>query len=162
MDNMKKLIDQISKRSDCVINPAMGLPQLSENHVLPEELSEFYKLAGGAVLFQDSEQPYTILSPEEFQQSDIAIAGEVNEDSISSNWYVIVMDGNGDYLNINCAKEKTGYCYDTYHELYAMEGRTAIIATSFSELLTQLLANNGESSYWLKDDFVTLGDAYDL
>jgi hypothetical protein len=43
-----------------------------------------------------------------------------------------------------------------------MEGRTAIIATSFSELLTQLLANSGESSYWLKDDFVTLGDAYDL
>jgi glycosyltransferase involved in cell wall biosynthesis len=39
-------------------------------------------------------------------------------------------------------------------------GECPVIAKSFTELLNQLVQNNGERWYWLKEDFESLGDAY--
>ena len=40
-------------------------------------------------------------------------------------------------------------------------GDCPVIAKSFTELLSQLVKNKGKRWYWLKEDFESLGDAYD-
>jgi len=36
-----------------------------------------------------------------------------------------------------------------------------IIATSFTDLIERLISSDGKLWYWLRDDFISLGDAYD-
>jgi len=83
------------------------------------------------------------------------------KNEISMNWYIVVSDGNGDYLTIDLDRKRLGRCYDSFHETHALIGDTPIIANSFGELLENLIKNRGNYPYWLKDDFISLGDAYD-
>ena len=46
-------------------------------------------------------------------------------------------------------------------ETHGVAGSCPIIATSFTDLLTRLYENKGQRWYWLRPDFVSLGDAYD-
>jgi hypothetical protein len=87
--------------------------------------------------------------------------GQRVEGDRSDSWYLLVHDGNGDYLTLNCSLERTGWCYDSFHETHGLVGQTPVIAHSFTELLARCYATRGGYPYWLRADFVSLGDAYD-
>ena len=42
-----------------------------------------------------------------------------------------------------------------------MVGECPIIARTFTELLENLVCNKGKHWYWLRDEFIQIGDAYD-
>jgi hypothetical protein len=49
-----------------------------------------------------------------------------------------------------------------FHETFAMPGYVAVIATSFTHLMRQLLDHNDDSSFWLQDEFTAFGEAFAL
>lgn len=85
---------------------------------------------------------------------------KANED-ISSHWYIVVHDGNGDYITIDLHQDRLGKYYDSFWDKHGVPGDSPIIAKSFTELLDRLVKKNGERWYWLNEDFESLGDAYD-
>jgi hypothetical protein len=115
--------------SNCKVSPPAGLPAL-ESHELPEDIRLFYERCGGLRLFEDKDHSCQIVSPSEFVLSNPVIVGELVEEDISSHWYIIGNDGNGDYISIDLHPDR-------------------------------LVQINGERWYWLREDFESLGDAYD-
>jgi hypothetical protein len=90
------------------------------------------------------------------------IIGELCEEDITSQWYIIASDGHRDYLTIDLSCQRLGKCYDSFWDRHGVVGECAVIATSFTDLLERLIANNGQHWYWLTEDFTSLGDAYDV
>lgn len=155
------LVSQLTTMSDCDVHSPDGMPIIEERLVLPFDLMNFYQLCGGANLFTKSDYPISILTPKEFVLANPIIVGERCEDDISSSWYTIARDYNGDYLTIDLWQDRLGKCYDSFWDRHGIVGNCPVIARSFTHLLCQLIENGGNRWYWLKDDFETLGDAYD-
>jgi hypothetical protein len=118
-------------------------------------------LCGGVDLYPDRTYSHVIVPPDEVVLANPVLVGERVTDDRSDSWYLIAHDGNGDYLTLDCSPERSGWCYDSFHETHGLVGQTPVIAHSFTELLTRCYANQGAYPYWLRDDFVPLGDAYD-
>ncbi|QYR24100.1 SMI1/KNR4 family protein [Paenibacillus sp. sptzw28] len=160
-----KLIDQLISRisliKDCEVLLSEGLPVTNSTHILPSDVQEFYKLCGGVNLYKGSDYSISIVRPEEFVLSSHVILGEIYEDDISSHWYVIGKGGTSEYISIDLAPERYGRCYDSFAETFGLAGDSPIIASSFTELLKRLIDNKGERYYWLDDNFIPIGDAYD-
>ncbi|GGG70428.1 SMI1/KNR4 family protein [Paenibacillus radicis (ex Gao et al. 2016)] len=161
MKNIEALIQQISSLSNCRINRPNGIP-VTESYNLPADLKRFYELCGGMILFDNKDYSIHIVSPEEFISSNPVIVGEQVEEDISSHWFIIAHDGNGDYLSIDLHPKRVGKCYDSFWDRHGVVGDCPVVARSFNELLNDLVQNNGERWYWLKEDFESLGDAYDI
>lgn len=155
------LISRIRAAQGCKVYDPIGLPTLSRKNVLPEDLKMFYTWCGGMSLFDDREYPIVIVPPTQFAPANPIIVGELVEDDISSTWYIIGDDTNGDYITIDLSKERLGKCYDSFHECHGVAGSCPIIATSFTDLVSRLYENGGQYWYWLRSDFVSLGDAYE-
>lgn len=164
--NLGKLMMVIQKHPDCLVRPPVGQPVVSTGfHRLPDDLAKFYDLCGGIELFRTAVYPYEILPPHHFR-----IANEVLcpnawtetewQEDISSGWYLVASDPDGQYLTIDLNLQRLGRCYDSFVGRHAIKGFCPIIARSFSELLESLWLNKGDYPYWLKEDF-SLGDAYD-
>ncbi len=113
------------------------------------------------LLFEGEDYSFQIVQPEEFTLSNPVIIGELAEEDISSHWYIVGHDGNGDYISIDLHQGRLGKCYDSFWDRHGVVGDCPVIANSFSDLLEQLVQNSGERWYWLKEDFKPLGDAYD-
>lgn len=160
---IKRIVQQIEEFNNCIISPPTGLPRLDGNHILPEDVKEFYRICGGIKLFEDEDFGVDIVSPEEFILANPVIVNELCEYDISSNWYIIADDRNGDYLTIDLHRDRLGRCYDSHWDTHAVAGSCAIIANSFTELLSNLVKTRGQGTtwYWDEDDFEPLGDAYD-
>lgn len=159
---VKKLIEKIRKLPDCTVYPSNGLPKLDNNkHKLPDDIVEFYENCGGVTLFHSESYVANIVPPEEFKLANPIIVGELCEEDITSEWYIIVNDGNGDYLTIDLSNERLGRCYDSYWDRHGVVGECPIIAITFTELLENLVSNKGMQWYWLRDEFIQIGDAYD-
>ncbi len=162
MDRIEQLLTKIKSFSNCRILEQKGLPRVDETkHMLPEDLYKFYSLCGGLTLFENEEYPIHIVSPNQFSLANPIIVGELCEEDISSNWYTVCIDSNGEYLTIDLSKERLGRCYDSSFDRHGVVGESQIIATSFTDLLERLIENKGQYSYWLRRDFDSLGDAYD-
>lgn len=159
---VKELIEKIKKLPDCKVYPGEGLPNLENyHHKLPEDIVEFYENCGGVTLFSSESYVANIVPPNEFKLANPVIVGELCEEDITSEWYIIVNDGNGDYLSIDLAKDRLGRCYDSYWDRHGVVGECPIIARTFTELLENLVSNKGMQWYWLRDEFMPIGDAYD-
>lgn len=114
---------------------------------------------------------YKILPPEKFSFANPAILGEETALEVSSSeaykgdvtldCFTIVSDFNGDFLVTDLNKMRYGLCYDAFHETYGLVGDMPIIAKKFTELLENLVKNEGKSIFWLDDNFELLGDVYD-
>lgn len=89
------------------------------------------------------------------------MAQESIEFKVSSGWYVIVDLDESNYLSADLNRKRLGRCYQTFWDSYAVIGETPIVASSFSDLLERLLKSQGDYWYFLKEDFISLGDAYD-
>ena len=137
------------------------MPRTQPGDVLPDDIVEFYRLAGGAVLFTGRDYEFDIVPPGDVQRINVLLRWEFDAPDISESWYAVVGDGNGDYLSVDCSPSRLGRCYDTFHETHGFAGQTPVIARSFTDLLERLLDNGGAYPYWLRDDFESLGDAYD-
>ncbi|MCE7989945.1 MAG: SMI1/KNR4 family protein [Caldilinea sp. CFX5] len=159
--NMFDLLQLIPKDPSCEIYPAAGSPVIEQEHFLPEDLQEFYRLCGGALLYAKSEYPYRILSPAEFVLANPVLIGERAEYDITGAWYLVTVDPDNQYLTIDCSKERLGKCYDSFIDRHGIVGNCPVIANSFHDLLVGLINNRGGYPYWLRNDFASLGDAYD-
>ena len=138
------------------------------NNNLPEDLEYYFKHYDGIQLFED--QPYGI---EIVGLNDFRVTNEVlfPEDDViweelegdqSENWYMIAKaEELEQFISIDLDEDRKGYCYDSFLETHANPGSSLIIAKSFTELLEKLLESKGENWFWIKDDFVGYGDAYD-
>lgn len=155
------VLSQIKAEPDCSVLPLACLPHVKAEHVLPDDLLEFYRLCGGVRLFDSSDYPYRICSPDELVPANPVLIGEEWEGEISSSWYIVAWDGNGDALTIDLHPQRLGRCYDSFWDRHVIIGDSAIIALSFQELLTRLLEGRGEHPWWLHSDWVSYGDAYD-
>ena len=164
MDDIPSILDAIRHTPDCTIRPPCGLPSLPEGVSLPPDVRAFYELAGGALLFSAHvcAGHVRILNPDEFQRIDLAITGEQFERGPFSNWFAIADVRDGNYIAIDLDTEHFGLCYDAFHETFAMPGYVNVIASSFSDLLRRLLNHKEDSTYWLQEGFVSLGEAFAL
>ncbi len=156
--NVKDLIDEIRSMSNCSVDEPTGF---DIDLVLPEDLSIFYKLCNGITLFEGSPYSFTVVKKENIVRANPVIVGEPCEYDISFDWHIIAMGNNEQYITIDLNSDRLGKCYDSFWETYGLRGQTPIIAMNFTELLDQLLRSQGQSLFWLNDDFVGLGDAYD-
>lgn len=156
-----ELIEKVKELPDCKVYPPIGLPKLHCNNILPKDLLEFYENCGGMTLYSSQDYVTHIVPPEKFQQANPIIVGELCEEDISSNWYTIVDDGNGDYLTIDLDIKRSGRCYDSFWDRHGVVGECQIIALSFTDLLDKLISNKGKYWYWLRDGYTSIGDAYD-
>lgn len=158
--DMKDIIAQIRANAECRVFDPTGLPVVHEPHLLPEDLRQFYMLCGGVALFETSEYTISIVAPNRFELANPVIVGKNVNDDLSSSWYIIADGGNEDYLTIDLSCERPGRCYDSFWDRHGVVGSCPIIATSFTDLLIRLYESQGQYWYWLRRDFVPLGDAY--
>ncbi len=156
-----ELLETISADAACRVHAPVGKPHVEPEHTLPPDVRKFYELCGGVDLFPDRDYSHFFLPPDEVVLANPLLLGQRVEGDRSDSWYLIAHDGNGDYLTLDCGSERTGQCYDSFHETHVAAGQTPVIARSFTELLERCYANRGEYLYWLRDDFASLGDAYD-
>jgi hypothetical protein len=129
---------------------------------LPPDLCEFYLLAGGMVLFSNSDNGgvVRILAPENVERIDVAIYGEPLAAGPFCWWYAIADVEDGNYIAIDLNPEHQGLCYDAFHETIQAPGYINIIANSFTDLLRRLLKHKEDWSYWIQDGFEPLGEAF--
>jgi hypothetical protein len=158
--NIDTLVSRIRVTQGCKVHDPIGLPMLSGKNVLPDDLKMFYTLCGGMSLFEDRAYPLSIVPPNRFVLANPIIIGEIVEDDISATWHIIGDDANGDYITIDVSAERPGRCYDSFNDCHGVAGSCPIIATSFTDLVSRLYENRGQYWYWLRPDFVSLGDAY--
>ena len=154
-----KMLDKIRNTQGCIVYSPCGLPTLNEGVDLPNDLKVFYENC--VCFFTDSAYGFTIVSPEEMVLANPIIVGELCGEDISSEWYIIGKDTENNYITIDLAKERLGRCYDSFWDRHGVVGECAIVAQTFTELVSQLYSNQGKSLFWLDDDFNYLGDAYD-
>ncbi len=152
----------ISADAACRVHAPRGEPRLEPEHTLPPDVRRFYQLCGGVDFFPDRDYPVYILPPDEVVPANPVLVGRRITGDRSDSWYLLAHDGNGDYLTLDCGPERTGWCYDSLHETHALVGQTPVIARSLTELLSRCYANRGSYPYWLRADFISLGDAYGM
>ena len=121
------------------------------NNNLPEDLEYYFKHYDGIQLFED--QPYGV---EIVGLNDFRVTNEVLFPEDDVIWEELEQ-----FISIDLDEDRKGYCYDSFLETHANPGSSLIIAKSFTELLEKLLESKGENWFWIKDDFVGYGDAYD-
>jgi len=164
------LITTIQHRPDCRVLPPQGLPPIQPHHRLPDDLRLFYAACGGMHLLRETDYPLHIRAPHDVVLTNtILLKGSSEADLVASHdditwsWYTIADDGNGDYLSIDLSLPRLGRCYDSFWDRHGVVGSCPIIALSFTALLQQAIhhAAHAAAPYWLRDDFLSLGDAYD-
>lgn len=158
--NILSLLDRIRHTTSCELCEPSGLPDLPEGIRIPDDLSEFYTLCGGARLFVGKDYEISICSPEQFVRANPVIVGDLCKEDISFHWFIVARGGD-QLITIDLYPERLGRCYDSFWDRHGVVGECAIVARSFEELLRSLLENNGDYWYWLRSDFEPLGDAYD-
>jgi hypothetical protein len=170
MSRIRKLLDLIENTPDCSVLPSVGVAEIAHNHVLPDDILEFYNLCGGAVLYGRSAYTIQIVGPSKVLPANpLLFIGltpdelslEKPKDDISWSWYIIGVGENQECITIDLSQERLGRCYDSFWDSHAIPGSSPIIALSFTDLLVRLLENQGRHWYWCRPDFNSLGDAYD-
>ena len=156
------LIDKIRLDNNCVVYPPTHLPSIPEGFDLPMDVIEFYHLCGGIEIYcKSSSLGFRIMTADEVTQVNPLIIGELYEEDISSQWFAIAQDGNGNYISIDFSRgKKNGFCYDSSVECHGLAGDCAIVSKCFTDLLNSLYQNKGTSVFWIEPDFQYLGDAY--
>lgn len=158
---IRELLARVAAEPNCLVRQPAGMPQVSQDFSLPQDLLEFYELCGGLDLFRGADFGISISSPEELKPSNLVILGESFPEDISHSWFIVAHTVDREHLSIDLSRERAGRCYDSFHETHGIAGSSPVIANSFSELLGRLLDSRGGHWYWLSPEFEELGDAYD-
>jgi len=156
------LLATIRQDPTCRVFPPAGAPQVRPEHTVPDDMQTFYRLCGGVALFDDAVFRTIIGGPSEVVPANPVIRFEEGAYDISWSWYLLASDGtDSQRMTIDLDPTRLGRCYDSFWDRHAIAGSTTIIARSFTEFLSRSYASKGTGLYWLRDDFVPLGDAYD-
>jgi len=159
---IKSLISKVNDLPNCKVFPPSNTSTVrKEGFALPKDLVEFYNNCDGILLYNDSKYRIEIVPFGEFKFANPIIIGERCDYDISSKWFIIAKDNNGDFITIDLAPARLGLCYDSFWDRHGVPGECSIVASSFTDLLERLINNNGAEWYWLKENFISLGDAYD-
>lgn len=160
--NIKDIIEEISKNPNFEVKKPNGYPKIFEQHVLPNDVKEFYTYCGGISCYvEDGGFPIVILEPKNVKPANMFLLGEVYESDISSSWYIIADADDGNYISIDFNINRLGRCYESFEYSHAIDGNCPIVALSFSEMLINILNYKGEYFYWKdKEFFNEIGDAY--
>jgi antitoxin YokJ len=163
--SLARIIANIAQDPDCAVAQTSHQPTVADHHRLPDDVVEFNELCGGIVLFETSQYPLRLVSADRFRPANPEIVGQYIDDDISEAWYIVGEGRSGEYVTIDLSADRNGRCYDSYVDRHAVAGSCAVIATSLTQLLTQLLAaasvGNGGPMFWLAENFIPKGDAYD-
>jgi len=155
-----ELVESARQHCTCVVFESVGAPISPDDVLLASDLEEFYSLCGGMQLFNAQEYPISISKPSELVRANPIIIGDDCSDDITHNWFIVAQAGE-QYITIDLSRERSGRCYDSFWDRHGVRGECPIIADSFTKLLDNLLNTNGGYWYWLRNGFVSLGDAYD-
>ena len=98
--NLMELLLKIRGDGNYKNEDSKGLPELRDGHILPNDLKEFYLSCGGISLFTDERYGFLVLPPDEFILANPIIVGELCEEDISSEWYTIYKDSEGNFITI--------------------------------------------------------------
>lgn len=163
---MHTILEKIRNSKECIVLPPTGLPKLKVGHAFPDDLYEFYMQCGGIAFFTDKKYSMEIVLPAQFTLSNPEILGDnyeldIPEEDISNDWYIVAQSGVEQKISIDLNSKRFGRCYDSFWDIHASPSESPIVAMSFTELLEKIFESNGKYWYWLADDFVSLGDAYD-
>jgi hypothetical protein len=157
---MQRLLDRIGRTRDCTVVGPRGQPILRNGDRLPEDLAEFYRLAGGVSLFEHSTYPIRVVGPEDLARANLEIVGTDCPDDISDSWYIVARGGREEAITIDCSSERNGRCHDSFWDRHGVAGDCRVVALSFTELLERLFDSGGGYWYWLASDAPSYGDAY--
>jgi hypothetical protein len=163
MQTIDEVVEIAAAIPGCEVLPPAGQPKLSsKRHKLPKDLRRFYELAGGASLFGG----FRVVTPKEFEPANpVLLPKDVyskyrKDFALSDSWYLICVNGGPDEaISIDLAANRSGRCYDSFHEVHGT-GDSLIIAQSFTELLFRLLDNRGRI-WWEGSKGFSYGHAFD-
>ncbi len=161
MGNIESVLEIISNTKDCKVLKREKAIAVELEYALPEDLKYYLENYSSIIIFETAEYPFKIVNLDEFKRANPIIVGQDVEDDISHNWFIVATDDGSQYITIDLAPERLGKCYDSFWDIHGLAGDEPVVANSFTELLQRLYENKGEYIYWLKDDFQSLGDAYD-
>jgi hypothetical protein len=161
MENIEFLLAQISQNTDCEVSRRANPIVVKLNYKLPDDLQYYLNNYNYINLFISSKYSFKIIGEEDFKRANPVILGEDAKDDISYNWFIVATNERSQYITIDLEEKRLGKCYDSFWDRYSLVGDQPIIANSFSDLLKKMFDNKGEYYYWLKDNFDSLGDAYD-
>lgn len=167
--SLHELLTRIRHAPDCEVLAPRGLPVVREEHVIPEDVREWYGLCGGISLYRKQPNRFCIVPPTEIVLANPVLMPGLSQELLASSagdiswyWYIIAHDWGGNYLTIDLSRERLGRCYDSFFGYHAMPGYCAVVARSLTELITHLYENQKDGRYWDAPDFVSLGDSYDV
>jgi hypothetical protein len=158
---LPELLSRIADTEGCQVYPPAGIPSIRSGHELLPDLAALYRLCSGLLLFGSADYPVRIVRPTDVVPANPVIAGVEGEYDISYEWYIVADDLNGDYITIDLNAARPGRCYDSFWDRHAVRGSCRIVAASFLEFLARRFDDRGGYPYFLRDDFQSLGDAYD-
>ena len=161
MEKINELILEIEKDENCTVSRLL-VPYKKIPYKVPNDLKFYLENYSSIVFFQNTYYSIKIVGLTEFKRANKIIIGEDYNDDISHNWFIIADDNNSQYVTIDLSKDRLGYCYDSFWDRYGGVGEQTIIAKSFTELLERIYASKGNMWYWMREDFSSYGDAYDL
>lgn len=156
---LSKILTKIRRHDNCQLLFPTGLPDLNSGHILPADLLEFYNECGGGSLHMNSRQAFHIVKPENFVLANPVIIGGLCPNDISSQWYIVAVSDEGEYITIDLNTKRLGRCYDSFWDCHGVDGECDIVANNFTELLWNLFKLKGE--YWKSPKFQPIGDAYE-
>lgn len=159
--DIDSIIRDIRESPHCIIHPSGGMPIISREHTLPNDLKRFYEQCGGISLFPRRDYAIEIISAAGLVLANPIIIGESCQDDITASWYILGRSDAQEMVTIDLSERRLGRCYDSFWDRHGVPGDCAIIANSFTELVARLFAGGGDYWYWLRDDFERIGDAYD-
>lgn len=159
--NIHEIIEMIRKDENCKVFQPNGIPELKNGDFLPAEIQQFYSMCGGIQFFKGAEYEFTVVSPKEVVPANPIIVGELCEEDISSQWYIICKDIEDNYITFDSSPERNGRCYDSFWDRHGVVGECSIVAFNFADLLINLYNCGGRELFWLSESFHYLGDAYD-
>lgn len=159
--DVEQILSLIAATPDCFVRPVAGKPSMAEPYLLPDDLTRFYDLCGGVVLYENAGCSTSVVPPQEVVPANPVIRGEAIRGDISETWFIVADDLNGDYFTIDLSSDRLGLCYDSFWDSHAQVGDCKIVAATFTDFLVRMLNNKGQHWYFLQPDFVSLGDAYD-